>query len=88
MTQPNFWEGGEMAQKILKERTLLLESLSPWQEEQKILEEMEILLQLVEEQGDEKEAEELLGKVDTLVDKLDAYISGSKVRKQASRKRK
>ncbi len=71
MTQPNFWEGGETAQKILKERTLLLESLLPWQEEQKTLEEMEILLQLVEEQGDEKEAQELLGNVERSEKALD-----------------
>jgi len=71
MTQPGFWEGGETAQKILKERTLLLESLSPWQEEQKTLEEMEILLQLVEEQGDEKEAQELLGRVQRSEEAID-----------------
>ncbi len=63
MADPNFWEGGESAQKILKERTSILESLSPWQQNQKELEEMEILLQLIEEQGDEKEAQELLKKV-------------------------
>jgi peptide chain release factor 2 len=63
MADPNFWEGGEIAQKILKERTSILENLSPWQQNQKELEEMEILLQLIEEQGDEKEAQELLGKV-------------------------
>ena len=63
MTKPDFWEGGEAAQRILKERTSLLESLSPWQDEKKVLEETEILLQLVEEQGDEKEAEELAEKL-------------------------
>jgi peptide chain release factor 2 len=63
MTKPDFWEGGESAQKILKERTSILESLSPWQQNQKELEEMEILLHLIEEQGDEKEAQELLEKV-------------------------
>jgi peptide chain release factor 2 len=63
MTKPDFWEGGESAQKILKERTSILESLSPWQKNQKDLEEMEILLHLIEEQGDEKEAQELLEKV-------------------------
>jgi len=63
MADPNFWEGGESAQKILKERTSILESLSPWQQNLKELEEMEILLQLIEEQGDEKEAQELLEKV-------------------------
>ena len=63
MAQPGFWEGGEASQKILRERTVLLEGLSPWQQNQKELEEMEILLQLIEEQGDEKEAQELFEKV-------------------------
>jgi len=63
MADPNFWEGGENAQKILKERTSILESLSPWQQNQRELEEIEILLQLVEEQGDEKEAHDLLEKL-------------------------
>ena len=63
MVKPDFWEGGEIAQKILKERTSLLENLSPWEEEQKGLEEMEILLQLVEEQRDENEAQELSERV-------------------------
>jgi peptide chain release factor 2 len=64
MTAPDFWERGETAQKTLKERASLIDSLSPWKEEKKDLEEMEILLQLIEEQGDEKEAQELLGKVE------------------------
>jgi len=63
MVKPDFWEGGETAQKILKERTSLLENLSPLEEEQRGLEEMEILLQLVEEQRDENEAQELLERV-------------------------
>lgn len=71
MADPNFWEGGEIAQKILKERTSILENLSPWQQNQKELEEMEILLQLIEEQGDEKEAQELLGKVQKSEEAID-----------------
>jgi peptide chain release factor 2 len=63
MAEPDFWEKGESTQKILKERASLLDSISPWNQERKELEEMEILLQLIEEQGDEKEAHELLGKV-------------------------
>jgi peptide chain release factor 2 len=63
MTKPDFWEGGEAAQRILKDRTSLLESLSPWEGEKKVLEEMEILLQLIEEQGDDKEAQELVGRL-------------------------
>ncbi len=62
--EPQFWEGGETTQKILKERTALLESLSSWEQKKKDLEEMEILLQLIEEQKDEQEAQELLGKIE------------------------
>jgi peptide chain release factor 2 len=61
---PDFWEKGETAQKTLKERASLIDSLSPWKGEKKDLEEMEILLQLIEEQGDEKEAQELLAKIE------------------------
>jgi peptide chain release factor 2 len=71
IADPNFWEGGEITQKILKERTSILENLSPWQQNQKELEEMEILLQLIEEQGDEKEAQELLEKVQKSEEAID-----------------
>jgi peptide chain release factor 2 len=63
MSEPHFWEGGEISQKILKERASILDNLSPWKQNQKDFEEMEILLQLIEEQGDEKEVQELLEKV-------------------------
>ena len=63
MTAPDFWEKGETSQKIMKERASLLESISSWKQNWKETEEMEILLQLIEEQGDEKEAQELLEKV-------------------------
>jgi peptide chain release factor 2 len=59
MAEPDFWEKGEAAQKALKERASLMDSLSPWKQEKKELEEMVILLQLIEEQGDEKEAQDL-----------------------------
>jgi len=63
MLEPHFWEGGEATQKILKERTSLLEGLSPWEQEKKGLEEMEILLQLIEEEKDDGEAQELLDRI-------------------------
>jgi peptide chain release factor 2 len=63
MAEPDFWEKGEAAQKALKERASLMDSLSPWKQEKKELEEMEILLQLIEEQGDEKEAQDLSAKM-------------------------
>jgi len=64
MAEPGFWETNGQAQKIVKERAALLESISYWKQERKELEEMEILLQLVEEQEDEREARELLEKIE------------------------
>jgi len=70
MAKPGFWEGGEAAQ-VLKERTSLLESVSPWEEERKSLDEMEIFVQLVEEQGDEKEAQELSERLEKTQDAIE-----------------
>ena len=63
MSDPNFWDSNGENQKILKERASILDSISPWKQEQKELEEMNILLHLIEEQKDEQEAEELSKKV-------------------------
>jgi peptide chain release factor 2 len=63
MAEPGFWERDGEGQQILKERASILDSITPWKQEQKELEDMEILLQLVEEQQDEAETQELLEKV-------------------------
>jgi peptide chain release factor 2 len=63
MAEPGFWETDGGAQKLLKERASLLDSISLWKQEQKELEEMGILLELIEEQEDEKEAHELLERI-------------------------
>lgn len=63
MAEPSFWESNETAQKVLKERALLLDTITPWKNEKRELEEMEVLLQLIEEQGDEREAQELLERI-------------------------
>ena len=63
MSAPNFWDSNGENQKILRERASLLDRIAPWKEEHKELEEMSILLQVVEEQGDEQEGQELLRKV-------------------------
>jgi len=64
MAQPDFWERDGESQKILKERSEILDRISPWVQERKELEEIEILLQLVEEEEDEGEARELLQRVE------------------------
>ena len=63
MSDPSFWDSNGENQVILKERTAILNTISPWKQEQKELEEMNILLQLIEEQRDEKEAQELLKRI-------------------------
>jgi len=63
MAEPGFWERDGEGQQILKERASILDSITPWKQEQKELEEIEILLQLVEEQQDEAETQDLLEKV-------------------------
>jgi peptide chain release factor 2 len=64
MAQPDFWERDGESQKILRERSEILDRITPWVQEQKELEEIEILLQLVEEEEDEREARELLQRVE------------------------
>jgi len=64
MAQPDFWERDGESQKILKERSEILDRINPWVQERKELEEIEILLQLVEEEEDEGEARELLQRVE------------------------
>ena len=59
MAEPGFWEREGEGQQILKERASILDAITPWKQEQKELEDMEILLQLVEEQQDEAETQEL-----------------------------
>ena len=63
MAQPDFWEKNSSNQAIQKERASIIDALSPWKNEQKELDEMEILLQLLEEQEDEQETRELLEKI-------------------------
>ncbi len=63
MSDPNFWDSNGDNQKILKERASILDFISPWKQEQKELEEMNILLHLIEEQKDEQEAKELSKKI-------------------------
>jgi peptide chain release factor 2 len=64
MAQSDFWERDGESQKIVKERSEILDRITPWLQERKELEEIEILLQLVEEEEDEREAQELLKKVE------------------------
>ncbi len=63
MAEANFWEKTGSNQVILKERSSIMDGLSPWKKAQKEIEEIEILLELLEEQEDENEVQDLLNKV-------------------------
>ncbi len=59
MSEPNFWDTNGTSQQVTKERATIMEALSPLKLQQKALEEIGILLDLIEEQGDESEALDL-----------------------------
>ncbi len=59
-----FWEGTDEARGVLKERTALLDLVEQWQRIKKELEDGAILLQLAEEEDDEKEIKGVRRKLD------------------------
>jgi peptide chain release factor 2 len=61
-----FWEGIGDTHAVLKERTALSDVVNQWQGIKKDLEEGEILLQLAEEEADEKEVEAVRKKLDQI----------------------
>jgi peptide chain release factor 2 len=50
----DFWEDGDSAQSILKERTALLKTIEDWEGLASEFEEIRILLELAEEEDDEE----------------------------------
>ncbi len=61
-----FWEGTGEAHAVLKERTALSDIVDQWQRIERDLEDGLILLELAEEEGDEKEIEGIRGKLDQI----------------------
>jgi len=61
-----FWEGTEGTHGVLKERTALLDVVDQWQGIKKDLEDGAILLQLAEEEEDQKEIEGVRRKLDQI----------------------
>jgi peptide chain release factor 2 len=59
-----FWEGTEEAHGVLKERTALVDIVGEWQRIKRELEDGAILLQLAEEEEDEREIEGVRKKLD------------------------
>jgi len=87
MAQPDFWEKNSSNQAIQKERASIIDALSPWKNEQKELDDVEILLQLLEEQEDEQETRELLEKIQKTEEASSRWNSGGCWRRERSKQR-
>ena len=57
--RPDFWDQGEKAQEVLKERTALQNVVENWEDASQQLEDMQILVELGEESEDEAAREEV-----------------------------
>lgn len=69
----DFWNDGESAQMILKERTALLRVVEDWQGLVRELEEVRILLELAEEANDKETIEEVDARLRRLEKKLSHF---------------
>ena len=59
MENPRFWDDKEKAHQVLKERKSLQNLIDQWEDQQKRLEDIGILLELVEEEDDEETIAEI-----------------------------
>ncbi|MFH0811898.1 MAG: peptide chain release factor 2 [Pseudomonadota bacterium] len=59
ISQPDFWNDNDQAEKILKERKILQTGIAAWEHQLKALEDNKILFELAEEEDDEKTALEV-----------------------------
>jgi peptide chain release factor 2 len=73
MAGPDFWNDGDAAQTTLKERTRLLKSIDDWQRLSEELEEMRILFQLAEEEGDAQTVAEVDSRQKAFENKLGRF---------------
>lgn len=69
--EPNFWNDHERAQSLLKELTILKEWTSLWQHLEKKQTEISLLLDLAEEENDEKTLVEVSVDIDQLVNDIE-----------------
>ena len=54
MARPTFWNDNEKAQEVLKERTLLQKQVASWESACRDLDDIDVLIELGEESGDEE----------------------------------
>ncbi|PLX96540.1 MAG: peptide chain release factor 2 [Desulfuromonas sp.] len=74
IADPDFWNQGERAQELLKERTTLQKLVDGWTSASQAVEDLEVLVELGAESGDEEtrdEVRELLPDLERQVDKME-----------------
>jgi len=59
ISQPDFWNNNEEAEKVLKQRKLLQNGIESWQKQFQALEDNKILFQLAQEENDDQAANEV-----------------------------
>ena len=73
MSQPDFWNDNEKAQKVLQENKLLKETLDEFNHLESSLEEIDVFIELAIEEGDislEKEVEKMIENLESSIDEL------------------
>ena len=73
LSQKDFWEDQEKAQRLLRERARLEDELRRWEEKEKEIEEILILSDIAREGEDQEDMDELGRRVEALDKALDAY---------------
>jgi peptide chain release factor 2 len=80
IASPDFWDDGDTAQKVLKERTFLEKMVDGWDSLQRDKEDAKVLIEL----GSEVEDEETLAEVKLLIDRLEERVSQAEFQKMLS----
>ena len=73
LSRQTLWEDQEKAQTKLKERSRFQGEIENWSQKEKELEEILILSEICRETDDQKDLEELVGRVDSLDQALGRY---------------
>jgi len=80
IAEPGFWDDGDGAQKILRERTAMEKAVDCWDRLFRLLEDVKVLIELGSEAGDE----DTLAEVKQLNDELEAGVAQAEFQRMLS----
>lgn len=88
MQEPNFWEDIKIAQKVTQEEKIIKEKLDKYKDLQQRIEDSQVLIELITEEGDNDSVEECLKEVNSLKKdieefKIEVLLSGDYDRNNA-----